>query len=88
MDETRRMLKTFGVAVTDFESEAAKLQEMASQLSDDSAKAQIVSLLKDVTELTSELNTRWLEVSQRVFAVQGHLLSRCAAAASRLQSSQ
>ncbi len=36
MDETRRMLKTFGVAVTDFEVEAAKLQEDAGQLSQQS----------------------------------------------------
>ena len=49
MDETRRMLKTFGVAVTDFEVEAAKLQEFAGQLSRNSNQAEVASLLKDVT---------------------------------------
>jgi len=87
MDETRRILKTFGVAVTDFEAEAAKLQEVAAQLSGES-QAEIVTLLKDVTELCSELNARWQEVSTCVSTLQVRLLSRCAEAASRLQSAK
>ena len=88
MDETRRILKTFGVAVTDFEAEAAKLQEVAAQLSGNSSQAEIVTLLKDVTELCSELNARWQEVSTCVSTLQVRLLSRCAEAASKLQSAQ
>ncbi len=88
MDETRRILKTFGVAVTDFEAEAAQLQEVAAQLSGDSSQAEIVTLLKDVTELCSELNARWQEVSTCVSTLQVRLLSRCAEAASKLQSAQ
>ncbi len=88
MDETRRILKTFGVAVTDFEAEAAKLQEVAAQLSGESSQAEIVTLLKNVTELCSELNARWQEVSTCVSTLQVRLLSRCAEAASKLQSAQ
>ena len=88
MDETRRILKTFGVAVTDFEAEAAKLQDVAAQLSGESSQAEIVTLLKNVTELCSELNARWQEVSTCVSTLQVRLLSRCAEAASRLQSAQ
>jgi len=60
-DETRRLLKIFGVAVTDFEAEAEKLQAAAAQLSADSGKNQIAKLLRDATELCGELNNRWLE---------------------------
>ena len=88
MDETRRILKTFGVAVTDFEAEAAELQEVAAQLSGESSQAEIVTLLKNVTELCSELSARWQEVSTCVSTLQGRLLSRCAEAASRLQSAK
>ncbi len=88
MDETRRILKTFGVAVTDFEAEAAKLQEVAAQLSGESSRAEIATLLKNVTELCSELNARWQEVSTCVSTLQVRLLSRCAEAASRLQSAK
>ena len=54
-DETRRLLKIFGVAVTDFEAEAEKLETAAAQLSADSGKEQSAKLLKDVTELCREL---------------------------------
>ena len=85
-DETRRLLKTFGVAVTDFEAEAEKLQAAAAQVSTDSGKDQIAKLLRDATELCGELNTRWLETTQHIFAIQNQLLSRCADAGTRLQS--
>ena len=88
MDETRRILKTFGVAVTDFEAEAAQLQDVAAQLSGDSSQAEIVTLLKNVAELCAELNARWHEVSTCVSTLQARLLSRCAEAASRLQSAK
>ena len=84
-DETRRLLKIFGVAVTDFEAEAEKLEAAAAQLSTVSGKDQIGKLLKDVTELCRELNTRWLETTQHLFAIQNRLLSRLAEAAARLQ---
>ena len=87
-DETRRLLKTFGVAVTDFEAEAEKLQAAAVQLSADSAQDKIAKLLRDTTQLCGELNSRWLETTQHIFAIQNQLLSRCADAAARLQSAK
>jgi hypothetical protein len=83
MDETRQLLKVFGVAVTDFEAEAEKLKGVAQQLSGDTDKAEVAQL-KSVTELCSELNTRWLEVTQRVFQSQNELLARCAEAADKV----
>ncbi len=84
-DETRRLLRVFGVAVTDFEAEAEKLEVVAAQLSTASGKEQIGKLLKDVTELCRELNSRWLETTQHIFATQNRLLSRLADAAAKLQ---
>ncbi len=84
-DETRKLLKIFGVAVTDFEAEAEKLAATAAQLSPDSSRGQVAQLMKDATELCRELNTRWLEVTQCVFALQNRLLSRCTEAAAKVQ---
>ena len=84
-DETRKLLKIFGVAVTDFEAEAEKLEAASTQLTAASGKEQIAKLLKDATELCRELNTRWLETTQHIFAIQNRLLARCADAAARLQ---
>jgi hypothetical protein len=85
-DDTRKLLKVFGVAVTDFEAEAAQLEAAAAQLSGDAG--QLGRLLQDVTELCRELNTRWLETTQHLFAVQDRLLARCAEAAARLQKDE
>ena len=41
--------------------------------------------MKDAAELSRELNARWLEITQRVFALQEGLLSRCAEAAAKAQ---
>lgn len=84
MDETRQLLKVFGVAVTDFEAEAEKLKGAAEQLTGDTDKTEIASQLKNVTELCRELNTRWFEVTQRVFQSQNELLARCAEAADKV----
>ena len=72
-DETRKLLKIFGVAVTDFEAEAEKLAATAAQLSPDSSHDQVAKLMKDAAELSRELNARWLEITQRVFALQERL---------------
>lgn len=84
-DETRRLLKVFGVAVTDFEAEAEQLAAAAGQLSRESSKEDAAKLLRDATELCRELNTRWLEATQHIFAAQNRLLSCCADAAGRMQ---
>jgi hypothetical protein len=85
-DETRKLLKLFGVAVTDFEAEAEKLAATAAQLSAASSKEEIATLLKDAADLCRELNTRWLETTQHISAAQNRLLSGCAEAAAKVQS--
>ena len=50
-DETRKLLKIFGVAVTDFEAEAEQLTATAAQLSPDSSKDHVAKPMKDAAEL-------------------------------------
>jgi hypothetical protein len=70
-DDTRKLLKVFGVAVTDAESEVERLASAAAQLLSTGAGTEALArLLEDAGELSRELNTRWLEVTQRVFAIQ------------------
>ena len=87
-DDTRKLLKIFGVAVTDSEAEAEKLVARAVQLSTNSNKEEIVAILKDGADLCRELNTRWLEITERVFAIQSRLQTQLAEAAAKLQDAQ
>jgi hypothetical protein len=87
-DDTRKLLKVFGVAVTDAEVEAERLAGAASQLSAGSSKEEVARILKDSSELCKELNTRWLEITQRVFAIQGRLQQQLAEAVVRLQATK
>ena len=87
-DDTRRLLKSFGVAVTDSEAEAERLVSRAGQLSTHSNQEEIVKLLKDVADLCRELNSRWLEITERVFAIQARLQTQLAEAAAKLQDAQ
>ena len=87
-DDTRKLLKVFGVAVTDAEAEAGRLGAGAAQLSAGAGAEDIAGLLKDGSELCRELNTRWLEITQRVFAIQGRLQQQLAEAGARLQGTK
>jgi hypothetical protein len=87
-DDTRKLLKVFGVAVTDAEAEAERLAGVAAQLSAGSGKEEIARLLQDGGELCRELSTRWLEITQRVFAIQSRLQQQLAEAGARLQSTK
>jgi hypothetical protein len=84
-DETRKPLKIFGVAVTDFEAEAGRLAAAADRLAPDSSPDQVARLMKDAAGPSQELNARWLEITRRVFALQERPLSRFAEAAARVK---
>lgn len=75
--DTRRLLKVFGVAVTDFEDEATVLKERAAALAADDAEA-TRSLLKDLSELLLDLNGKRADVSAHLTKVQVELLSAAA----------
>ena len=87
-DDTRKLLKVFGVAVTDAEAEAERLAVTAARLSASASKEEVAKLLKDAGELCQELNSRWLEITQRVFAIQSRLQQQLAEAGARLQAAK
>jgi hypothetical protein len=87
-DDARKLLKVFGVAVTDAEAEAERLAGTAAQLAAGAGKEEVARLLKDASELCRELNTRWLEITERVFAVQTRLQQQLAEAGARLQGTK
>ena len=80
-EDARKLLKAFGVAVTDAEAEAERLAGTAAQLPANGSKEEVARLLKDASELCRELNTRWLEITQRVFAIQNRLQTHLSEAA-------
>jgi hypothetical protein len=84
-DDTRMLLKVFGVAVTDAEAEAERLASIAAQLSASASKEEVANLLKDASEFCRELNTCWLEITQRVLAIQNRLQQHLAEVGARLQ---
>jgi hypothetical protein len=87
-DDTRKLLKVFGVAVTDAEAEAERLAGIAAQLSAGSTTEETATLLRDAADLCRELNTRWLEITERVFAIQNRLQQRLSDAATQLRGVQ
>src|SRR5262249_17574363 len=87
-DDTRKLLKVFGVAVTDAEAEAERLAGTAAQLSASSSKEEVAKFLKDGGDLCRELNTRWLEVTQRVLAIQTRLHQQLVETGARLQGTK
>jgi hypothetical protein len=56
------------------------------QLAASASKEEIAKLLKEASELCQELNTHWLEITQRVFATQARLQQQLAEARARLQA--
>jgi hypothetical protein len=87
-DDTRKLLRVFGVAVTDAEAEADRLAGTAAQLAAGAGTEEVARLLKDASDLCRELNTRWLEITERVFAIQGRLQQQLAEAGARLQATK
>ena len=82
-DDTRKLLKVFGVAVTDAEAEAERLAGTAARLPASAGQQEIAKLLKDASDLCQELNTRWLEITERVFAIQTRLETHLSEAAAK-----
>lgn len=65
-DPTRKLLKVFGVKVTDYEAKTDELLAQAATITNDVARAELV---REAVELTADL-TRWLR------EVQSHVLER------------
>lgn len=71
---TRKVLKVFGVAVTDFEDQAHTLAARARDLgARGGPSAEVAGLLAEVVRSTAEINRRWMEVTTLIFEAQARL---------------
>ncbi len=71
-EETRRILKVFGIAVTNFEERQRQIAEGLSAGAQDPAKAG--EALRDACKELLELQERWMETTHLVFDAQKRLL--------------
>lgn len=78
-DDARKLLKLFGVAVTDFEAESQELLNRIQALGSD-AGGDLVAPLRDVVELIADTNRRWHEVTEHLFSGQQRFLAELARA--------
>ena len=68
-DATRKLLKVFGVAVTDFEDASVRLRQRAQS----APPADLLALAGETIAASAEVNRRWLEVSRCIFEEQARL---------------
>jgi hypothetical protein len=68
-DLTRKMLKVFGVAVTDFEDASRRIQEQAKV----GGEEDLLRLAGEALAASAEVSRRWLEVCRYLFEEQGRL---------------
>jgi hypothetical protein len=68
-DATRKMLRVFGVAVTDFEDVSRRLQEQAAA----GAAQDLLALAREALAASAEMNRRWFEMSRLIFEEQARL---------------
>lgn len=72
MDPTRKLLKVFGVKVTDYEAKTDALLERAAT----AGEADQLTILKEALELTADLD-HWLrEITSHVLERQERVLGR------------
>lgn len=68
---TRKLLKVFGVAVTDFEDQCQAIVQRARDEADHgSGPAAFLPVLEGLLRSTSEVSRRWLEVTQLIVEQQ------------------
>jgi hypothetical protein len=77
-DDTRKLLRTFGVTVTNFEERTAQLLEQAKQLRQAEDADGMLTLLKDFAGELLDLQGRWLEISNHVLSQQRQVLKEIA----------
>ncbi|MEE9245130.1 MAG: hypothetical protein V3U63_02915 [Gemmatimonadota bacterium] len=72
--DTRRLLKVFGVAVTDFEQASDQLLARVDAAGTD-ASGELVQTVRELFELITETNARWFAITDRMFETQRKLLT-------------
>ncbi len=71
--ETKKLLKVFGVTVTDFEDESQRIIQRAKELGESTGPEtprMFAELARDAVELIADLSAKWLEVTNYLQAQQ------------------
>ena len=68
-DSTRKLLRVFGVAMTEFEDASVQLRERAKT----AAPQDLLALAGDTLAAAAEVHRRWLEVTRSIFEEQARL---------------
>jgi hypothetical protein len=74
-EDTRKLLRTFGVTVTNFEERTAQLLEQAKQLRQAGDSDGMLALLKDFAGELLDLQGRWLEITNHILSQQRQVLT-------------
>jgi hypothetical protein len=77
-EDTRRLLRTFGVTVTNFEERSAQLLEQAKQLRQAGDSDGMLTLLKDFAGELLDLQRRWLDITNHTLSQQRRVLTEIA----------
>ena len=77
-EDTRQLLRTFGVTVTNFEEHTAQLLEQAKQLRQAGDSDGMLTLLKDFAEELLDLQRRWLDITNHTLSQQRRVLTEIA----------
>jgi hypothetical protein len=83
LDPTRRLLKVFGVKVTDYEERTERIR---AELAKGPATGELVRLAGEAVELTMDLNRQLREMSDHVLDAQSAVLSEIKAALDRAKA--
>lgn len=74
-EDTRKLLRTFGVTVTNFEERSMQLMEQAKQLRQEGNSDGMLPLLKDFAGELLDLQSRWLEITNHILSQQRQVLT-------------
>jgi len=78
LDPTRRLLRIFGVKVTDYEERTAAI--LAQAAAGSGQATELLRLAAEAIELTAELNARLRDMNEHVLDTQARVLSELKAA--------
>jgi hypothetical protein len=74
-EETRRLLRTFGVTVTNFEERSARIRARARQLHQAGDSEAMLTLLNEFAGELLDLQGRWLEMTNHILTEQRQVLT-------------
>ena len=77
MDPTRRLLRVFGVTVTEYEERTAALLERAAAATE---RDEMLQLMTEAMGLTADANARLREVTNHVLETQARVMTQLRAA--------